>query len=105
MGKTAEILRSDLHTVQTALGEVLRRVHPQVPSWRFPERLATDLSLEDLLRKADSNSGKHGGNSEKHDCSIGKADGSSAKPGDTNGKPDGISGSDRVFLLEVTVDR
>jgi len=56
MGQTAEMLRHDLRAVQNALGEVLSCVQPKVPSWRFPERLAAGLELEDVLSSKDESS-------------------------------------------------
>lgn len=70
MGKTTEVLCHDLRAVQSALGEVLSCVQPQVPSWRFPERLAAGLELEGVLSSSDES-----------------------------------RESNRVFLLEVIVDR
>lgn len=43
------MLRSDLRTIHSALGEVLNCTGPQVPSWRFPERISTSVTLDDVL--------------------------------------------------------
>lgn len=52
------MLRHDLRSVQDALGEVLSCAQPKVPSWRFPERLAAGVVLEDVLNRSDdSNEG------------------------------------------------
>lgn len=48
------MLHGDLRVIQTALSEVLSCVLPSVPSWKFPEKLSTDVSLDDLLTTVDS---------------------------------------------------
>ncbi len=48
-----ESLRSDILGVQAGMKELLGRVGQlQAPSWRFPERLATSLDAEGLLKDA-----------------------------------------------------
>lgn len=49
IGKSPEMLRSDLITIHSALGEVLNCTRPHVPSWRFPEKISTSVTLEDML--------------------------------------------------------
>ena len=63
MGRSLEILCGDLRVIYAALGEVLSCTHPDVPSWRFPEKLSTSVTLEDVLgcresESEDSNGGK-----------------------------------------------
>ena len=48
MGRSSDELRGDLRTIHSALGEVLSCRQPQAPSWRFPEKLATSVTLEDV---------------------------------------------------------
>ena len=49
MGKSEELLRSDLRAMHNALGEILKSVQLAVPSWQFPERLANVVALDDVL--------------------------------------------------------
>lgn len=54
MGRSREILRNDLCTIHSALGEVLSCTRPQVPSWRFPEKLSASVTLDDVLTGGES---------------------------------------------------
>lgn len=58
MGRSREILRNDLCIIHSALGEVLSCTRPQVPSWRFPEKLSASVTLDDVLtgRESEANS-------------------------------------------------
>lgn len=49
MGRSSDALRGDLRAIHSALGEVLNCTQPQVPSWRFPEKLSTLVTLDDML--------------------------------------------------------
>jgi len=75
-----ESLKSDLRSSQSGLKEVLlactKRESLQVPSWRFPERLAASLDTDEMLRDLAYSSG-----SEDMNCST------------------------HVLLLELVVDR
>lgn len=47
-------MRNDLCTIHSALGEVLSCTRPQVPSWRFPEKLSASVTLDDVLNGHES---------------------------------------------------
>ena len=55
-GRDSEMLCGDLRAIQSALREVLSQAQPQVPSWRFPERLSTAITIDDLLTLSDGGS-------------------------------------------------
>ena len=54
MGGSSELLRCDLRALHTALGEVLSCSQPDVPSWRFPEKLSASVTLDDVLASRES---------------------------------------------------
>lgn len=63
-------LKSDLRGIQGGLKEVLlaftNREGLQVPSWRFPERLAVSLDTEEVLRNVVSSTGSEERNYSAH---------------------------------------
>ena len=64
-----ESLKSDLRSTQSGLKEVLlactKREGLQVPSWRFPEKLAASLDTDEMLRDLVYSNG-----SEEMNCST-----------------------------------
>ena len=53
-----EILRNDLKNIQGGLKELLNRVGPlEVPSWRFPEKVANSVSIEEVLNDVSFSNG------------------------------------------------
>ncbi len=88
--QSIESLRNDVQGVHAGLKELLSRTGDiQAPSWRFPERLATSLDTEGLLKDATSSASstvsgqvpKGAGTREAENCST------------------------HVLLLELLVDR
>jgi len=75
-----ESLKSDLRSIQSGLKDVLlactKRESLQVPSWRFPEKLAASLDTDEMLRDL-----AYSSSSEDMNCST------------------------HVLLLELVVDR
>ena len=75
-----ESLKSDLRSIKSGLKEVLlactKRESLQVPSWRFPEKLAASLDTDEMLRDL-----AYSSSSEDMNCST------------------------HVLLLELVVDR
>lgn len=61
MGKSSEILRSDLRTIHSALGEVLSHTQPDVPSWCFPEKLSAAVTLDDVFANCEPEGEGSGG--------------------------------------------
>lgn len=54
-----ETLRSDLKKILTGSAELVSRAKSlQAPSWRFPEKLAVSLNLEDCLKQEVSHHSK-----------------------------------------------
>ena len=56
MGGSSELLRCDLRAIHGAIGEVLSCSQPNVPSWRFPEKLSASVTLDDVLASRESES-------------------------------------------------
>lgn len=65
-----ESLKSDLRSIQSGLKEVLlacnKRESLQVPSWRFPEKLAASLDTDEMLRDLAYSSGREDMNCSAH---------------------------------------
>ena len=61
MGGSAELLRCDLRAIYSAVGEVLSCSKPDVPSWRFPEKLSASVTLDDVLASRGSEGVDDGG--------------------------------------------
>lgn len=50
-GRIMDAFRNDLKNIQGGLKELLSKVGPiEVPSWRFPEKTATSVNLEEVLK-------------------------------------------------------
>lgn len=47
-----ESLKQDVNDVQATVGDLLSRVGPvQSPSWKYPDKIACELDIEELLER------------------------------------------------------